>query len=424
MAISTSPRSQEHIRSPRGAHVAPRSLYAMAMNSPLADYYLVLVPVVLLIGFGVTMVLSSSSVLAYLRYDDSYYFVKRQAVFLVVGLPIAWWLSRRSVSFLKSIAWLAWGLAMTLLMLTFVPGFGIEVMGNRNWIQLGTDLIRIQPSEFAKIAIVVWGASVLANKGKSLDRPKELVWPFVPLSFLLVGLVLAEQDLGTALIMSAIIFSILFFVGAPFRLLGSLLLIGLAGVAALVIASPNRMTRVMIHLDPTRAGKSGIDRQAQQSLYGLASGGWWGQGLGASREKYGALSEAHTDFVFSIIGEELGFLGTIAVVLLFGTLAYAGVRIAARNTDAFTRITAAGITAWFTIQSFANIAVVLGLVPVIGIPLPFISYGGSSLMANILAAGVLMACARNEPAAAKVLAKGKSRSQIPHIAAVVDSGRR
>ncbi len=423
MAISSSPRSLPGRRPHNGDHAKQQSgMFARALAAPMADYYMVLLPVLFLIGFGMMMVLSSSSVFAYVWHGDSYYFVKRQMIFLMGGFPLAFWLSRMSMGLLSKLSWLTYIVAAVLLMLTFVPGIGIEIAGNRNWIKLFGDFIRIQPSEFAKLSMIVWGASVLANKRKLLDQPLHLIFPFLPMSALLIGLVLVENDLGTAMVMSAILLAILFFAGTPYRVLLPIVGFAIAMVGLMVGASHNRGGRIAAFLDPSKASEDSI-RQARQSLYGLASGGWWGRGIGNSREAYGGLSEAHTDFVFSIIGEELGFIGAIFVIAFFALLIFAGIRIAKKATTDFAKYCAMGVTSWFFIQASVNIAVVLGVLPVLGVPLPFISYGGSALMAAMLAAGVLLACARNEPKAQRAIAKRKAKKSAPSITAIVDNGR-
>ncbi len=419
MTVTTSPRTVSTRNHPRTA----QGLLRHALNTPLASFYLVIASAGLLLGLGVLMVLSSSSVLAETSSAtnyDPYYYVKRQLLFLVVGLAGASVIARLSPRTLRFMAWPALLLAAILLILTFVPGLGVVVAGNRNWLRLGSSLLQFQPSEFAKAAICLWGADNLARKERILDRPRELV-PYVGFTFLLVGLVVMQRDMGTAVIMGAMIVTVLFLCGAPLRLLGALF--GVIGIGALVLVltSANRISRIVGFLNPAN-DIEGVNQQPLRGVYALASGGWWGLGLGQSKQKWGMLVAAHTDYVFAIIGEELGLVGSAAViglVLLFG---YAALRIARRSDDPFCRNMAVGIGAWFVIQAIVNIAVVLRLIPVMGVTLPMVSYGGSSLLANILALGLLVSCARNEPAARRVLAR-KRRSPKARVTAVVD-GRR
>jgi cell division protein FtsW len=212
---------------------------------------------------------------------------------------------------------------------------------------------------------------------------------------------------------------VLWIVGAPLQVLAALAAAGVAGVAAMFVTSPVRMRRLAAFLDPS-INAGGINDQANAGMYAIASGGWWGVGLGASRQKWGSLPEAHTDFIFAVLGEEFGLLGSLMVLALFGVLGYAGVRIAARSDDPFARYAAGGVTSWFMVQGLFNLAVVLRLLPVAGVPLPMVSYGGSALVANLLAVGVLLGCARREPDARRMLARRSGRP-APRITTVTGS---
>lgn len=394
-----------------------RSVLRTALNAPLSDYYLLLASSALLVMFGTMVVLSASSVTGRVQADDPYFFIKRQAVFLVLGVVACWWTARRDQRTLMSVSWALMLLALALLPLTFSP-LGTDVGGNRAWLRLGP--FSGQPSEFAKLAMVVWGATVLHRKQKLLDQPRHLAVPLLVFHGLVVALVVLQKDLGTAMVMMFISVAMLFVVGVAGRVLAAIAGIVGAAVAALVVTAPNRLNRIMGFLDP-HADALGVNMQPLQGLYSLAAGGWWGRGLGKSRAKYGLLSEAHTDYAFSILGEELGLFGTLLVVALFATLGFAGFRTAMRSDSLFTRMTAAGVTLWFTFQGLVNLGVVLRMLPVLGVPLPFISYGGSSLLANLIALGFLLACARHEPAARRVLARSKGK--LPRLSTVVDGGR-
>jgi cell division protein FtsW len=378
----------------------------------------VLGAVSLLLIVGLMMVLSASSVSAYVNFDDSYFYVKRQAVFLVVGLVAALVVMKMPLSTLRMLSWLGIGVAAVLLVLTYTP-LGREVNGNRNWLYLGSSLFQIQPAEFAKLAMIVWGADVLARKQRLLDQPKHLLVPYLPVSGLLILLVLFQGDAGTAVVMAAIVAGVLWIVGAPLRVLGALAGAGALGVVAIFVSSPVRMRRLAAFLDPT-ADLNGANDQANAGMFAIASGGWWGVGLGASRQKWGGLPEAHTDFIFAVLGEEFGLFGSLVVLALFGVLGYAGIRIATRCDDPFARYAAAGVTIWFMVQALINLAVVLRLLPIAGVPLPLVSYGGSSLVANLLAVGVLLACARREPDA-RALLEQRSRRTRPRVSTVVGS---
>lgn len=375
------------------------------LSHPMADVFLVVAPTALLLGIGTLMVWSASMVFSYTQFDNPYFFVIRQVVLVAVGVAVGWVTSRIPTHRLQALGWGLYGLSMVLLVLTFTP-LGYDVGGNRNWLNFGgtSSMIRLQPAEFAKIAIVVWGGAVLANKRRLLDQPKHLLVPFVPFAGGLVLLVVLQRDLGTALLLGALILAMLWCVGAPMRVLGGLGLVVSAGLGALVLVQPSRMARIMGFLDPA-ADPTGINHQPMQALYGLATGGWFGVGLGASRQKWGSLSQAHTDYVLAIIGEELGLVGTLLVLFLFVVLGYAGVRIALRSSTFFGRLVASGITSWFMIQALVNVMVVLKLLPVLGVPLPLVSYGGSATLANLIGVGVLVSCARDEPEARRWLAR-------------------
>jgi cell division protein FtsW len=307
-------------------------------------------------GLGVLMVLSASSVYAEVDYGDPYYFAKRQVMFLAIGIGLAWLLTRVSPRLLRSIGWPALIVTIILLILTFTP-LGVTVNGNRNWVQFGFAWTRLQPSEFAKLSLLLWGADQLTRKEKLLDRPKELV-PYLLFSGAVVGLVLLQKDVGTAMVLALMISLVLFLAGTPLRLLLAGAGVVAAAIAGMVVMSPNRMGRIIGFLNPT-TDTAGVNDQPLRALYALASGGWWGVGLGNSKQKWGMLVEAHSDYVFAVIGEEFGLVGTLVVIGLFGVLVATAFRIAARSDNPFCRHVSAGIGAWFLIQAALNMAVVL-----------------------------------------------------------------
>jgi cell division protein FtsW len=378
----------------------------------------VLGAVALLLVVGVMMVLSASSVNAYVTTGDSYYYVKRQLLFLGIGVVGAVVIMKLPTATLRGLGWAAVALAAVLLILTYTP-LGITVNGNRNWLYLGSSTFALQPAEFAKLAMIIWGANVLARKQRLLDQPRHLLVPFLPVSALLILLVVFQGDAGTAVVMAGIVVGVLWIVGAPLPVLIGLGAAGAAGVAAMFVTSPVRMKRLAAFLDPN-FNSGGINDQANAGMYAIASGGWWGVGLGASRQKWGSLPEAHTDFIFAVLGEEFGLLGSLMVLALFAVLGYAGVRIASRSDDPFARYAAGGVTSWFMLQGLFNLAVVLRMLPVAGVPLPMVSYGGSALVANLLAVGVLLGCARREPDARRMLARRSGRP-APRMTTVTGS---
>jgi len=364
------------------------------LRRPLAPYYVLLGSVVILTAFGVIMVLSASGVQAYEQSGTAFAIVIKQLLWVAIGVPLAWLVSRLPITTWKVLAWPLLGLALLTQILLFIPSIGRTVNGNLNWIAIGP--ITGQPSEFAKFALVIWGASVISVKEKILHQPKQLIFPLIPGFGLVLFLVLAGKDLGTAVILLAILVSMLLAAGASWRLLSTVGLFSALGVAALVITKGNRVRRFVAALNPfSPQNYLGAGWQPAHGVMAMASGGLFGVGLGASRQKWSNLGpEAHTDFIFAVIGEELGLIGTLLVVGLFLGIMWAGMMVALNARDAFARVSAVGITTWFTFQSVVNIGSVIGLVPVAGVPLPFVSYGGSSLVSTLIAMGFLIGLAR------------------------------
>jgi cell division protein FtsW len=378
------------------------------LSRPLASYYLLVSAAGLLLVFGLVMVLSASSVTAYAEYKSSYYYFFRQLMWLAMGLPVFFVASRMSIRVFR---WLAYPIlvgSFVLLLAVMVPGIGITSNGSTRWIGVGSFVI--QPSEFAKLGIALWGADLLARKARLLGEWRHLLVPLLPVVTLFAAIVMMQPDMGTTLVIVTLLLALLWTVGAPGRLFAGVLAVVATLASFLAVLEPYRLERITSFRDPFNDAM-GSGYQAVQGIYALSSGGWWGLGLGASREKWSYLPNAHTDFILAIIGEELGLIGTLMVVALFGVLAYAGIRIASRATDTFARLAAGAVTAWLIVQAFVNMAAVVGLVPITGIPLPLISAGGSALLPTLFALGMLAAFARAEPAAAEVLALRRSRRQ-------------
>ncbi len=371
---------------------------------PLASYYLVLGSAGLLLLLGLVMVFSASSVYSLTHYGTTYAVFLRQAMWVAVGIPVTWAVARsrpRTARFLGLPLLLA---SIALIVLTYVPHIGVSVNGNRNWLDFGGPF-RLQPSELAKLALVLWGADVYTRKQRLLRQWQHLLVPYVPGAATVIALVIGQGDLGTALVLMGIVLTTLWVVGAPLRLFAVGFLAVAAATTALVLSSSDRIGRFLAFVnpfDPSVYHAAGW--QTAHGIYAFATGGWWGAGLGASRQKWGNLPEAHTDFIFAVIGEELGLVGSLVVVLLFLVLGYAGVRIAWRTRDRFVQLAAAGLTGWLLVQAVVNIAAVLGLGPVVGIPLPLVSYGGSALLPMMVAIGLLLSFAREEPGARAALA--------------------
>ena len=380
-----------------------------ALDRPLTAYYLLLGASALLLTIGLIMVLSASSVYAYKHNDhNSYAIVVRQLMWVVIGIPCAFIASRLRLGVVRRFAWPAIMVAIVLLALVRVPGLGRTVNGNTNWLGLGPFVV--QPAEIAKLAIVLWAAHIYARKDKRLGSLHELLMPVVLGIGVVIVLVMLGRDLGTALVLFAILLAMLWVVGAPGRLFT--LTMSIVAVLALYLAttSKHRLERLMNFTDPFKDFHN-AGWQPAHGLYALSSGGIFGQGLGSSRQKWGDLPEAHTDFIFAVLGEELGLIGTLLVIGLFLTIAYAAVRVAGRATDPFVRYMTFGIVVWLLGQMIINVGMVLALLPVIGIPLPLVSYGGSALVPSLVALGLLIGFARREPEAARALAqRRKARS--------------
>ncbi|WP_309133016.1 putative lipid II flippase FtsW [Brevibacterium sp.] len=379
---------------------------------PLTTYYLVLVSVLALTSLGVVMVLSASSITSYDGGEgSSFAYFNKQLGFAAIGIVLMFVAARVPLRLWKRVAWIALGVGIVMQAAVFLPGIGKSTNGNANWIQLGG--FQLQPSEFLKIALAVWLGFVLAGKFGRMKTFGHAMIPVVPGIAIAVGLVIAGNDLGTAIVLMAMATVCLFVGGFPWRHFTLLFAGGVAVVLFYVLSSANRLARIEAmltgHADQTSAHITGSAWQSNHGLFSLASGGWLGVGLGASREKWSWLPEAHNDFIFAIIGEELGLLGTLVVVLVFAALAYGLIRVIMRSNELFVQIATAGLFAWLIGQAAINIGVVTGLLPVIGLPLPFVSYGGSSIIASLLAIGVILSFARSEKGAQAAIAAHRAR---------------
>jgi len=381
------PRTVPAPREPGDALHQPASL----LHRAAAPYYLLLGATLLLLALGMVMVFSASSVAAFRYLDSSYAIVTKQAMWVAIGLPLMAVASRLPVRIWRAGAYI--GLIASVALLCLVVFAGTEVNGNRNWIDFGGPF-RVQPSELAKLALVIWGADLLARKQKLLTQWKHLLVPLAPVGGMVVVLVLLGGDLGTAIILIAILCALLYAAGSPLRLFLAVGTPVLLAVGAMIYTRAERLERITGWLDPSSLDPLDGGWQALHGKFALASGGWWGVGLGGSKEKWGGLPEAHTDFIFAILGEELGLVGTLAVLALFGVIGYAGLRVALHASDPFVRLASAGVTAWILVQALVNIGAVLGMLPITGVPLPLVSYGGSALVPTLLGLGMLLSFAR------------------------------
>lgn len=361
-------------------------------------YYTLLITTLTLLVLGLVMVLSASTQISYQQTSNQYQIALRQLLFVGLGILLMFLISRLPLTFFKRWANSAIVLAFILLGLVLIPGIGVSVAGQRNWIELFGPF-RLQPSEFAKFALILWGAFVLSKKSNKTQMTwGELLSPVYWVGLVITLLVLAQGDLGTALIILPIVLAIYYAFGAPLILNAANLLMGVLAVAFLTIQAPYRMERWLSWRNP-QADPEGSGWQIIQGQYALAEGGFFGLGLGASRQKWGWLPAAHTDFIFAVIGEELGLVGTFFVLILFAVLIISFITVARRTKDSFTKFYAAGIAGWILFQTVINLGGVLGVLPITGVPLPLISYGGSSLIFILMAIGGLLAMIRSEPEA-------------------------
>lgn len=346
----------------------------------------------LLVGIGLIMVLSSSSITSYLDEQGFFGGFWRQATYAVIGIPLMLIAAAFPIRFWKKWAWVLLGLGLMLQMLVFTP-LGIEVYGNRNWIQVGS--FGGQPSEMLKLALIVWIGAILLRKEPLLGQPKHELIPIIfPGALIALGLVLLGRDLGTTLVMGVTVLGAMYFGGVSWKTLGVTTLGAVAIAALFVVTSPNRMNRLFGHVTGNE-DYSGLGWQPLHGLWALAGGGVFGVGLGGSKAKWSWLPAADNDYIFAIIGEELGLVGALLVIVLFVALAAVMLRVIARARDRFGRAVVGGILVWIVGQAFINIGVVVGVFPVLGVPLPLISSGGTALIACLLAMGVVVSIARD-----------------------------
>jgi len=351
---------------------------------------ILLISALTLLGIGLVMVFSSSAVTANLNYGDSLYFFKKQAIWAVISLTVMIIVINFNFLALRDVAVPLMLLAILLLVLVVTP-LGTDVKGSSRWFALGP--MRFSPSELAKVAMVMFMAKAMAMKTSKISSFTAGILPFLLMVALVCGLIMLQPDLGTAFTIAATVFFMLLVAGARWSHLGLIMLSGLGAVGAAIAIAPYRMERVVAFLNPWKyASDEGF--QTIQSLYALGSGGLFGMGLGRSRQKFFYLPEQHTDFIFAILGEELGFIGCTAVVALFLLFAWRGYKIALNAPDDFSRLLAAGLTTTIVFQAMVNIAVVTGTLPVTGITLPLISYGGTSLLFTMIMVGLLLNISR------------------------------
>ncbi len=380
---------------PRRRGLSARVSLGKAFAPVPSEFLLISSTAILLTIFGLVMILSATSAIATAAGLPPYEDVLKQAMFAAVGLPLMFIASRFPISFWKRIAWPALIVAICLQLLVFTP-LGVEDAGNRNWISVAG--YQAQPSEFLKLALALWIGFILFRKHTLLGSWTHVFIPLVPVTVLALGVVMAGHDMGTAMVLALIALGALFFSGVKLRIFIIPALLGLIGVAVFAVASPNRIVRIMSLFNPNCLDD--YFDTCYQPLHGtwaLASGGIFGLGLGNSKEKYDWLPAAPNDYIFAIVGEELGLIGCLVVLLLFALFAVGAFHIIRKTNDPFVRIVSGGITVWIVGQALINIGVVLRVFPVLGVPLPFMSQGGTSLLSVLIASGVLLSFARTLP---------------------------
>jgi cell division protein FtsW len=340
-----------------------------------------------LVVFGLVMVLSSSSIDSLVANRDAYYIFSRQFLYALIGLALMLVIASLPVSFIRNrvglVLMIGFGLQLA------VPFIGISVNGNTNWLSIAG--FTLQPSEFLKLALIMYMGWFISNREFEMDNPQRVLYPLLAVGGGAVLLVMFGRDLGTAVIFSFIIFGTLLMAGAPGKILGrvALLAIGLAAVATATSAS--RMARITAWLNPGSASSDAFNWQFEHGTWALAAGGVFGVGLGNSKMKWSWIPEVENDFIFAVIGEELGLVGAMVVIGMFALLIASLIRIMLRAQSTFARVTTLGVVIWILSQSAVNIAVVLGVLPVLGVPLPLISAGGSSLIATLAGIGLVLA---------------------------------
>lgn len=392
--VATSPA--RHRRPPRPAPPGPAPSPTRTARAPRVATARALALVIgILCVFGLVMVGSASPVISLGLYGSPWAILIRQSLYMVVGGCALLLAARMNYGTWRKIRGPLLLVSLGLLVVVLMPHIGVTAGGSSRWIGVG--MLQLQPSEIMKLALVVFAADLLTRRAHCTDDPKMVIVPVLAVLAIAGMLILKQPDMGTALVLCCIAFGILFMGGVP--MMPIIKIIGAFGAIALVVglADPYRRDRILSFLNPG-ANRSGTGYQVWQSLIGLGSGHIFGLGLGGGREKWGTLPNAHTDFIFSVVGEELGLVGAVVLLALFFALAWFGLRAATRAPDRFGSLLAVGITTWITSQAVINIGAVIGVLPVTGIPLPFISFGGSSLIITMAAVGILLNIASHERA--------------------------
>ncbi len=362
----------------------------MAKTRSVPDVWMIAATIGIL-AIGVVMVYSASAVAAFHDYGDAFYYVKRQLLFAVIGVAAMFFTMNVEYTFWRKYSVPALLICFGLLVIVLIPGLGVVRGGARSWLGIGS--FGIQPSEFMKLAMILFLAKLLSERQNQITQFTRGLLPPLGIMGMAFGLIMMQPDLGTGTVMIGASLLVIYVTGARLAHLGGLALVGIAGLIGLIAAAPYRLQRITAFLDPWQ-DPQGAGYQSIQSLYAIGPGGLAGLGLGMSRQKYNYLPEPQTDFIFSILAEELGFIGGSLLLLLFLLLIWRGMRTAITISDSFGSLLATGIVGIFAVQVLINIGVVIGLLPVTGVTLPLVSYGGSSLTLLLTALGILLNLSR------------------------------
>ncbi|OQZ88386.1 putative lipid II flippase FtsW [Mycobacterium alsense] len=412
-AIPTRPQPEAGAAGPRSAGVKARftalpggvrGRFGAWLGRPMTSFHLIIAVAGLLTTLGLIMVLSASGVRSYGADGSAWVIFGKQVLWTVIGLVGAYLAMRVSVGFIRRVAFTGYLVTIILLVLVLVPGIGNLANGSRKWFVVAG--FSMQPSELAKIAFAIWGAHLLAARRMERASLREMLIPLVPAAVIALALIVAQPDLGQTVSLGIILLALLWYAGLPLRVfVTSLLAVFVAG-AILAMSAGYRSERVRSWMNP-ETDPQDTGYQARQAKFALAHGGIFGDGLGQGVAKWNYLPNAHNDFIFAIIGEELGFIGAFGLLALFGLFAYTGMRIARRSADPFLRLLTATTTMWILGQAFINIGYVIGVLPVTGIQLPLISAGGTSTAATLFMIGMMANAARHEPEAVAALRAGR-----------------
>lgn len=351
------------------------------------------ITVIVLILFGLVMIYSASSIWAEYKFHDAFKYVKQQSLFIVVGIVLMIIVSKIDYKYYHKKTGLILASCLLLLILVLIPGIGSVRNGSRSWFGIGS--FGIQPSEFAKLGLIIFTSKYLADNEKVIGNFKKGVLPILLVLFLFFGLIMLQPDLGTGMVIVVSIVSLLFIAGVDMKFFYIGGVVGLLGVVILILIAPYRMDRITSFIDPW-SDPLGTGFQIIQSLYAIGPGGLLGMGFLNSRQKHFYLPEPQTDFIFSIISEEFGCLGVLIVSSLFVLLLYRGIKIAIHANNLFSKYLAFGMIFQILFQTLMNLMVVVGLIPVTGVTLPFLSYGGSSLLITLVSVGILLNISRKE----------------------------